>query len=611
MTCRFAGYDEDTRLNEWFLELHLRPLTREQCEAFMRNWYRAVETGLAPVPAQVAITAQQRADGLIERLNASDFRAARMVEMTRNPLLLANLCLVHRDRGALPRGRHQLYDECIDVLLERWREGKTLRVNISAELGRRVLQPAARWKHSEEGRTRASARELAPVLDPALNSAQWRDGDAQAFLRTVRDESGLLTGWGPDHYGFMHLGFQEYLAACELRRLAFEGNKDAVLKDLASHYGESWWQEVILMLLAQGNPSLFTPFMQQALRHSRFAEASEILGLILEEAAEVSTAPFIAMLQEPAGQDPPHWARQLAALQALERLNAATELAALNETLCHHPLPEIRNWARSCAIAGSQQVRVTENGGVELVLIPGGTFLMGSPETEEGHCDAEGPQHEVGIQPFYLGRYPVTNEEYERFLKANPKVHEPAYWGDRQVNQARQPVVGVSWEDAQRFAQWAGARLPTEAEGEYAARAGTTTPYWWGDELGKNNANFGGCGSQWDGKQSSPVGSFQPNAFGLHDMLGNVWEWVQDCWHEDYGDAPKDGSAWEGCAYISTRSRRRWVSDRTANGGNYARRVIRGGSWGYFPKDVRSASRSAGLPGGSTRLIGFRLAQDI
>jgi len=134
-------------------------------------------------------------------------------------------------------------------------------------------------------------------LEPALKAAQWRDGDAAAFLRTVRDESGLLTGWGPDHYGFMHLGFQEYLAACELRRLAFEGHKDAVLKELASHYGESWWQEVILMLLAQGNPSLFTPFMQQALHHPRFGKATELLGLILEEATEVSVTPFVELLQ--------------------------------------------------------------------------------------------------------------------------------------------------------------------------------------------------------------------------------------------------------------------------------------------------------------------------
>ena len=213
VTCRFAGYDKAARLGTEFLEFHLRPLTREQSETFIGNWYRVVETGLAPDPAQRAITAQQRAHDLIERLRAPDFRSARMVEMTRNPLLLANLCLVHRDRGALPRGRHRCYDEYIEVLLERWREGKTLAINVSAEVGRRVLQPAALWLHAEEGRTRASAHDLVPILAPALKATQWRDSDAAAFLRTVRDESGLLTGWGPDHFGFMHLGFQDITPA--------------------------------------------------------------------------------------------------------------------------------------------------------------------------------------------------------------------------------------------------------------------------------------------------------------------------------------------------------------------------------------------------------------
>jgi len=561
VTCRFAGYDPKTRLGPEFLELHLRPLDREQSETFIRNWYRAVETGLAPDPVQGAITAQQRADDLIERLRAPDFRSARMVEMTRNPLLLANLCLVHRDRGALPRGRHQLYDECIEVLLERWREGKEMSVNVSAEVGRRVLQPAALWMHSEEGRTRASAQELAPVLEPTLNTVQWRDRDVGEFLHTVCDESGLLTGWGPDHYGFMHLGFQEYLAASELRRLAFEGDKDAVLKDLASHYGESWWQEVILMLLAQGNPSLFTPFMRQALRHARLGEAIELLSLILEEAAEVSVTPFVELLQQPPGEDPGHWTRQLKALHLLEQLRADAELNTLVKSLRQHPLDEVQALAQARAQAVIRPTRITQQGGVELVLIPAGTFHMGSPASDAEGYKHERPEHKVQVPAFYLGRHPVTNEEYGRFLKANPDVEDPRYWGDRQFNQARQPVVSVSWQDAQRFAQWAGGRLPTEAEWEYATRAGTATRYWWGDELGKNNANCAGCGSPWDGKQTAPVGSFQPNVFGLHDMLGNVWEWVQDCWHESYKGAPTDGSAWG-----------------KQQGGDCARRVIRGGS---------------------------------
>jgi hypothetical protein len=144
----------------------------------------------------------------------------------------------------------------VDVLLERWREGKNLPVNVTAEQGRRALQPAAAWLHEVSGRTRASAAELSPVLEPALKAVRWTGGDGTAFLCTVRDESGLLTGWGPDQFGFMHLGFQEYLAACELRRRALEpgGDAETVYADLAGRFGDSWWQEVLLLLVGGGQP---------------------------------------------------------------------------------------------------------------------------------------------------------------------------------------------------------------------------------------------------------------------------------------------------------------------------------------------------------------------
>jgi len=139
-------------------------------------------------------------------------------------------------------------------------------------------------------------------------------------------------------------------------------------------------------------------------------------------------------------------------------------------------------------------------------------------------------------------------------------------------------VINVTWDDAQKYVAWFSKmtgrsyRLLTEAEWEYAARAGSTTAYFWGDEIGKNNANCSGCGSQWDSREPSPVDSFKPNAFGLHDMAGNVWQWVQDCYHGDYDGAPIDGSAWaiEDC------------NDR----------VARGGSWLLDPLRVRSANRS-------------------
>jgi predicted NACHT family NTPase len=314
-SCRFAGYGEAARLGTRFLELHLRPLSPRQAESFIRNWYRAVESYVDP--QQGAALATQRADGLLQCLTKPQFRSARMAEMTRNPLLLANLCLVHRDRGSLPKNRHQLYGECIDVLLEHWRQAKNLKVPVSAELGRRALQPVALWLHQQEGRTRATAAQLAPHIEPVLQQRHWPGGDAEALLRAVRDESGLLTGWGQNQFGFMLLGFQEYLAACELRRLAFEGDKAAVMRKLAAHHGERWWQEVILLLLAQGNPPLFTPFMAEALQQDDFDPSGELTKLILEEAAEVSAQPFLDWLQHA----PAHDTRRPAVLKLLDRLS--------------------------------------------------------------------------------------------------------------------------------------------------------------------------------------------------------------------------------------------------------------------------------------------------
>ncbi len=296
-----------------------------------------------------------------------DFRARRVFELTRNPLLLTNICLVHRHRGALPRKRARLYEECIDVLLEHWQESKHLPVGISAQDGRRVLQPAALWLHSEEGRTRAKAAELAPYLEPALKAVNWTQGGAEKFLRTVRDQSGLLTGWDQEHYGFMHLGFQEYLAAREIRRRAFEGDTQ-VLGELASHFGESWWQEVALLLLALDDPSLFTPYMREVLRQPAFTEYPNLVQMCLDDAAETSPQPFVELLETDAGNDAELWRRQFAALQVLERIDsnaveklrtglAATPLAGHPSLVCHAQ----RTGAAGCDLCGTGRLRAGEN----------------------------------------------------------------------------------------------------------------------------------------------------------------------------------------------------------------------------------------------------------
>ena len=254
---------------------------------------------------------------------------------------------------------------------------------------------------------------------------------------------------------------------------------------------------------------------------------------------------------------------------------------------------------------------------LEMVVVPAGRFIMGSPTAEAGRFDSEGPQHAVSLRAFALGKFPVTEEEFTAFLAATGYQPAPCnrlldktwrspgngiVFPPGQADLPRQPAVCVNWNDVQAYIAWlnktasTGAyRLPSESEWEYAARAGTVAARWWGEALGVNNANCQGCGSQWDNTLIAPVGSFAANAFGLYDVLGNTWEWLADCWNENYAGAPADGGAWLT--------------------GDCSRRVMRGGSWSNLPTFIRSAARSRGDAGGAdfdySSYVGFRLAKNL
>jgi formylglycine-generating enzyme required for sulfatase activity len=175
-----------------------------------------------------------------------------------------------------------------------------------------------------------------------------------------------------------------------------------------------------------------------------------------------------------------------------------------------------------------QEVVYASRGGYELVRIPGGEFLMGSPDWEDGRYGWEGPQHTVLMPDFYMGRYPVTNEEYGGFLAENSDVPEPRYWADRQYNQPHQPVVGVCWKDAQQYANWAGLQLPSEAQWEFACRSGTETRFYSGDA--EEDLSRVGWYTENSGDKPRPVGEKEPNTFGLYDIHGNVLEWIPSLW---------------------------------------------------------------------------------
>jgi formylglycine-generating enzyme required for sulfatase activity len=233
--------------------------------------------------------------------------------------------------------------------------------------------------------------------------------------------------------------------------------------------------------------------------------------------------------------------------------------------------------------------------GPEMVVIPAGRFRMG--DIQGKHGNDEQPVRTVVIQrPIAVSRHEIAFDQYDAFAKATGRTLPD----DEGLGRARQPVIRVSWDDAVAYAEWLSGqtgmryRLPSEAEWEYAARAGTETTYWWGNEVKNGLANCLVCGSKWGGKGTAPVGSFKPNAFGLYDSSGNVSEWVQDCRHENNRGAPSDGSAWE-----------------EKDGGERAVREFAAACWLWGRDYVRSSSRMWNRPSFSGRALGFRLVREI
>jgi formylglycine-generating enzyme required for sulfatase activity len=234
----------------------------------------------------------------------------------------------------------------------------------------------------------------------------------------------------------------------------------------------------------------------------------------------------------------------------------------------------------------------------KMVVIPAGEFMMGSPPGEKGRHDDEGPQRPVTIaQPLAVSKFAVTFADWDACVRVGGCPQEGGGmdlgWG-----RGTRPVMHVNWHDAKQYVAWLSTmtgkpyRLLSEAEYEYAARAMAQTAYPWGDEIGKNNANCNGCISQWDNRQTAPVGSFAPNAFGLYDMVGNVYSWVENCYSPDYRDAPMEGSA------------------RTSENCNRGR-VVRGGSYRDSPENLRLARRFWYVPDYRYGQLGFRVGRTL
>jgi len=254
-----------------------------------------------------------------------------------------------------------------------------------------------------------------------------------------------------------------------------------------------------------------------------------------------------------------------------------------------------------------------------MVVVPAGSFIMGSPPGAGDQIGDEQPQHRVSFaRPFAVARYSTTRGEFARFVRESGYRPAPGclidrdgIWRDERkagwrhpgfAQTDRDPVVCMSWNDGKAYAKWLSRKtghaysLLTEAQWEYAARAGTDTSYYWGAQASHDHANYGAdrcCAPATGGKDrwlhTSPSGSFPPNSFGLYDMLGNAWQWMQDCWHRNYDGAPADGNA--------------------RLDGSCVDRVMRGGSWNCSPSTIRAAGRELHDLSGRYAVVGFRVAR--
>jgi formylglycine-generating enzyme required for sulfatase activity len=251
---------------------------------------------------------------------------------------------------------------------------------------------------------------------------------------------------------------------------------------------------------------------------------------------------------------------------------------------------------------------------INMVLILGGTFQMGSPEDEVDRFDDEGPQHSVTVPSFFMSEYPIVKAHWW-VVSQMPQIKSNLEASPSHFSKGTdEPVESVSWEEAVEFgarlSRHSGRtyRLPSEAEWEYACRAGTTTPFHCGETITTDLANYRGTDDEdleWSGsygrgpkgiyrEKTTPIDTFSHNAFGLYDMHGNVWEWCEDHWHDNYQGAPTDGSAWI-----------------DLNAEKNAERVMRGGSWIYSPRFCRSATRYFNTSDFRDYLIGFRVVCEI
>ena len=553
VTSRFAGYRGDVKLPGPYLELHMQPFSKQDIQQFLHSWYTTVEVSLHEDSNYWRTQAQQAAAELYQRIEGAEAYG----KLAKNPLLLQLIALVHYDYRTVPDRRVELYEKCVDLLLQKWDESKKMKTLLSAREARQVLQPLALWMHSVENRRQAPKNEILKRIQPEIQRVK-PGVDAEEFLNRIRDRSGVFVGFGTESYGFQHHSFQEYLTAEEIR------NKGSV-NILVKHFDESWWREPTLLALGLSNPTIFEPFIREFFEANRAnGSTADFLLKCVNESLSRDEAPLIEVAHNPDF----NWQARYNALLCLQAIGSDRAKAAV-EGVKDDPRAEIRNktrellikWGKLEAETVAEQDAATglptrifnqTEDNVEYILIPGGTFTFSVTKKPEK------------TDNFYLAKFVVTNRLYRRFVELTGH-RKPPYWDNDKFSSDDQPVVTVSWDDAVAYCKWLTEinkqgqkfRLPTEQEWEWAAGRGKRK-YPWGDDPPDHNlANY-------DNKigYTTPVGNYPAGATpdGLMDMGGNVWEWTETVYEGDKDwRVLRGGSFADGSGYLRCSARLRYL----------------------------------------------------
>ncbi len=556
----FQSYEAPYRLFE------IDKLPPEEIAAFVDKWFAA------PTDLVRLIRANRR-----------------IHELAQNPFLLSIICFIFEKDHSLPQRRLELYEKCAVTLLTLYDEKQVDKVNgFTRRLKERVLEDLAHHFFCKE----VEAFAYAPLIEQVAQTlaALQQQHNEEKVLQEIRENSGLLQK-SDDHHLFVHRTFYEYYVACKMRETA----PAAIL----SRAAQARWEEPIRLYAAQiQSLSEGTAFIKQlwekdrplALRcypdMDKVVEPDLIRNLLHEAKVEERVA-LVKGLPEKISEPE----KIVETLRELFRWEANGEVIYWGVQILEErkDTPGAMDIVRQKLDEGAKQ-RYQEFVAKDMVQISAGTFTMGSPKNEAERYEDE-TQHQVKVRDFLISRYQITNALYELF-DPNQRSQRGEY-----SKADDQPVIYVNWYEAVMFCRWLGCRLPTEAEWEYACRAGTTTPFNTGENLTTEQANYDGnypYKKNPKGKylqKTTPVGNYPPNAWGLCDMHGNVYEWCQDWYGEKYYDECKKRGTVENPIGPETGSFR----------------VLRGGHWDYDARRCRSAIRSHRAPDIRNILIGFRL----